>query len=234
MNASTICAIVLSYKRPQNIQRIVDTLLNVRGIAKVLISNNHPQVDLTEWLKASDPRVQVINQTERTLCIKRFELAMTEKFDLFLCPDDDIFPSALQYEALLTQLMAQPERIHGLFGEIPSFGPEGFRLGGGITELDCEVDILNCCYAFTRTHLERMFELLKTTGIHDSQGAQHLDDIYLSFSGQGKPLCHNLGPFEKCPTSSEEGVATWLEDGFQARRLQAYFTLSQMGLSWSG
>jgi Glycosyl transferase family 64 domain len=222
------CAIVLSYKRPQNIGRIVESLLATPGIQRVIVSNNNPDVDLGDWFRARDARVEVRIQPKHEHCIKRFEIAMETKFDLFLCPDDDVFLSPQQYERLLSILRSDSQRVHGIFGEIPSFGPEGIRLGGGITGIDCEVDILNCCYAYTHAHAQRMFDLLRGAGIDDSEGAKHLDDVYLSFAGEGRPLCHDLGPFEKCTTSDLPGIATWTEPEFQRRRIDAYLRLSTL------
>jgi hypothetical protein len=43
----------------------------------------------------------------------------------------------------------------------------------------------------------------------------------LSCASVKPPLCHDLGGIEQCPTSSQPGVAQWVEAGFSERRVAA-------------
>lgn len=224
----SVCAIVLSYKRPRNIERIVSELAAATGISRIVVSNNNPEVELGQWFRPADDRIEVLTQPTRSICAKRFELAAVEPFEYFICPDDDLFLSCRQMESLIESLKREPQRVHGVFGEIRSFKAGKMRFGGGIHHLDCEVDILNRCYAFTGRHLVRMNELAVALGYSHVGEALYIDDILLSFSGAGQPVCHDLGELEECPSSDQPGVATYLEPGFDEVRMDAYLRLEKL------
>ena len=57
------CAILLNYKRPTNIERIVQQLCAVNSIDKIIISNNNPDVPLDDYFTLDDYPIEVINQT---------------------------------------------------------------------------------------------------------------------------------------------------------------------------
>jgi len=224
----SVCAIVLSYKRPQNIQRIVEQLCAVGAISKVIVSNNNPDVKLNHWLDVRELPVDVIEQVFPSICAKRFEIAATEPFDAFFCPDDDLFLTSAQIGGLIGTLEREPARVHGVFGEIHSFKDGKLRFGGGIHGIECEVDILNRCYLFTREHVRRMNELAVALDYKHLGEALYIDDVLLSFCGSGRPICHDFGPLDECPSSDELGIATYLERGFDEVRVAAYSRLAQM------
>jgi hypothetical protein len=223
----SVCAIVLSYKRPQNIERIVAQLAEVSDISRILVSNNNPEVELGQWFDFAAYPVEVINQPVKSLCAKRFELALQESFDYFICPDDDLFLTPPQIDALISAIRREPERVHGVFGEIHSFKDARLCLGGGIHGVECEVDILNRCYVFTKKHVERMNELALALDYKDLGQALYVDDVLLSFSGSGLPVCHDVGPLDECPSSDQPGIATYLEQGFDDIRIDTYLRLAR-------
>lgn len=224
----SVCAIVLSYKRPQNIERIVAQLSLVEDISRIIVSNNNPDVELSQWFNPADDRIEVLSQPTKSVCAKRFELASQQPFEYFICPDDDLFLSRHQVGSLIELLKLEPDRVHGVFGEIRSFKAGRLRFGGGIHRLDCEVDILNRCYAFTKKHLLRMGELAVSLGYPHVGETLYIDDILLSFSGAGRPVCHELGELEECKSSDQPGVATYLEPGFDEVRMDAYLRLERL------
>jgi hypothetical protein len=225
----SVCAIVLSYKRPQNIERVVLPLCASTSIDKVIVSNNNPDIDLREWLgRASyEAKVSLVQQPQRSICAKRFEVALNESFDAFICPDDDLFLTTAQIDALIDSLRLEPNRVHGIFGEIHWFENARLRLGGGICAIECEVDILNRCYAFTRQHLLQMSVLAKELGYRDVGDALFIDDVLLSHCGDGSPICHDFGPLDSCATSDTPGIATYRETGFDEARIAAWLRLTQ-------
>jgi len=120
--------------------------------------------------------------------------------------------------------------VHGVFGEIHSFENGRLRLGGGISGIECEVDILNRCYAFTRMHLRQMSILAKELGYRDIGDVLFIDDVLLSHCGDGPPICHDFGPFESCVTSDTPGIATYRESGFDDTRMAAWLELAHSAL----
>ena len=225
----SVCAIVLSYKRPQNIERLVLPYIASTLIDRIVISNNNPDLDLLGWLGSvrDVPKVDLVQQPRRSLPGKRFEIALTEPFDTFLCPDDDLFLTTAQIDALLGALRHEPNRVHGVYGEIHSFVNGSMQLGGGIHGIECELDILNRCYAFTRDHLLQMSALARELGYQSVGDTLFVDDMLLSYCGDGPPICHDLGPLDSCETSETPGIATFRESGFDQARMALWLRLAQ-------
>jgi hypothetical protein len=224
----SVCAILLSYKRPQNIERIVMNLNATPSVSHIVLSNNNPAVDMTQWFDVKKYPIEFIQQTSAAVCAKRFEIALELPYDYFICPDDDLFLNAEQLESLLEYAKQDKSRVHGMFGQIKSYQQQEVGFFSGIQGLTCEVDILNRIYCFSREHLLRMAELAKLIDLNSVGDALHIDDLLLSFCGEGRPVCHDLGTFEDCPTSEEVGVATYTENGFDATRLTAYRRLADI------
>jgi hypothetical protein len=224
----SVCAILLSYKRPQNIERILMSLSATPSISHIVLSNNNPAIDMAQWVDFKKYPVEFIQQTSAAVCAKRFEIALELPFDYFICPDDDLFLNVEQLETLLGYAQQDKSRIHGMFGQIKSFQKGQVGFFSGVQGLRCEVDILNRIYCFSREHLLKMVELAKLIDLDSVGNALHIDDLLLSFCGNGRPVCHDLGSFEDCPTSEEAGVATYTETGFDATRLNAYRRLADI------
>jgi hypothetical protein len=212
--------------------RVLLPLCESAAVEKVIVSNNNPEIDLRDWLGPvlDEPKVDLVQQAQPSICAKRFEIALQQSFDTFLCPDDDLFLARAQIDALIDALRRDPSRVHGVFGEIHSFSGARLRLGGGISRIDCEVDILNRCYAFTRAHLLQMTVLAQTLGYRHVGEAVFVDDLLLSHCGDGRPVCHDLGPLDSCSTSDTPGIATFQEHGFDDARIAAYLRLSESTL----
>lgn len=220
--------IILSYARPQNILRILETILASRSCEWILLSNNNPDVDIHEYITRDQPsRVKVIQQSEHWEPIIRFMMARGMPSNYFVCIDDDLFLTPAQIDALVGHLHADPSTPHGVWGE--RITPVGgtFRIYRGVHNIDGEVDVLNRAYAFTRRHVQRYFELLALIGVKQPRDLGRGDDQVLSFSGERKPMCHDLGPIENCPTADQEGIALWRQKGFYEERMKLYVQLLQ-------
>lgn len=224
------CAIILSYKREQNIPCIVDSLLALAAVDHVIVSNNNPDIDLTGLLSCQlhNPQFELIQQTTRCHCIKRFEIARELDYDYFICIDDDVFLTQDQILTLLNELRMNPAVVHGFNGQLECFNQDGLFLHGGVGFANHPIDVLNNAYFFTKNHVIKMYDLAQLIGIEDISDAIFLDDILLSFSGQGKPVCHDVGPVKFCPSSEEIGVATYKENNFDPIRMNAYLKLRSL------
>ncbi len=217
-----VTAIILAYKRPQNVDALVRSLLHTPSIRTVLVSNNNSSLSLRRWMSVRDPRVHVLEQVVDRRCEFRFELARRDDSDLFLAIDDDLFLSPFQLEQLISHLRCDPSRVHGMVGEV-------FDSWVGITkrapQSEMEVDTLNRVYAFTREHVERFFTLLDLFGYTPSNPEWfHVgyDDILISSSGIHRPMMHSIGTFLDCPTHSDRSVAGWRQDAFSSRRVRLF------------
>ncbi len=181
----SVCAILLSYKRPQNIEKILRSLVSSQSIDHIVLSNNNPDINMSEWVNLSDFDIEFIQQPKHSVCAKRFEIALQTDHDYFICPDDDLFLTPQQIDFLVRTGIENKEKIHGMFGQIKAFTREGVGFTSGINALTCEVDILNRVYCFSRLHLERMVELSALIGLSSVGDALHIDDLLLSFCGEG-------------------------------------------------
>ena len=211
-------AVILSYLRPQNILRIVEQLDLSSQVARIVVSNNNPDIDLAPLL-AAGPKLTLIQQPRRFGPSKRFEIAVQDPADFFICIDDDLFLSHLQIDQLLHALVRDPRIPHGIWGERFDWSPGGLRLRRGIHGIDAPVDIVNRCYGFTKQHATRFFRLAGLLGRPpESVELGPGDDILLSFTGNALPRCHDLGAFEDCPTSNDPSIAVWRKPDFYPRR----------------
>ncbi|HKW85786.1 MAG TPA: hypothetical protein VJM82_01805, partial [Nitrospiraceae bacterium] len=152
---------------------------------------------------------------------RRFKVAAGLPHSAVMCIDDDIFPTADQIEELFKRAVETPDRPHGVWGEkVRSFfGRISFKTH--ICNTDTEVDILNRLYVFTPEIGRRALDLAKLCGYCDWSKIGPLDDVFLSFAGARKPLCHDVGALADCPTSDEPGIASWRSSGFFERRADA-------------
>jgi len=113
-----LTAIVLNWKRPQNMPRILDSLRQSELIFEIIVWNNNPDRVFT----ASDDIV-VIN-TNRDLGLNtRFAAALLAKQDAILFIDDDIVLSPEKINRLYLHWQESPEVCHAAFGRRCGSGP---------------------------------------------------------------------------------------------------------------
>ncbi len=220
--------ILLSYARPQNIQRMVDTVLQSSACGRLILSNNNPDIDIHEFIKSGDDRVEITQSPERRYAVERFVIARECPEQYFLCIDDDLFVSPDQIEQLIEALIREPERPHGMYGEIVHDRDGQLTVETSIHRYDGELDVLNRIYAFTRDHVRRFFEIADLLGTENIDELGPIDDIVLSHSGNSLPRCHDFGDFWECPTSNQKGVALWQEADFLDLRLVCYRKLQKL------
>jgi hypothetical protein len=215
-------AIILSYKRPQNIAPLVGMLLKAPSIRHVIISNNNPDVKMSDWLRVESPRVGVIEQPTASACPIRYQIALGRDSQLFVAIDDDVFLRPSQIETLCAAMRAHPSSPCGIVGSVYDEGRRMMEYG---IRRPGDVDIINQVYAFTPSHVRRFFDLTGALGFgptHQAWGSSTWDDLVISHSGLSKPRICDVGEFTECPTSAEPGIAAWQEDGFFPFRLSLF------------
>ena len=80
-----ISACLVSWKRPENVRRIVDQLLDEPLIDDIVIWNNNPNLPLS----FTDPRVSVIQSDRNRVTYGRYLAARQAKHDVIYTQDDD-------------------------------------------------------------------------------------------------------------------------------------------------
>ncbi len=151
-----ISACLLSYKRPQNMQRIVDSLHCFNFIDEILVWNNNP----AEQLALKGSKVQVINSPKNQLCYGRFECARRAKNEIIYVQDDDalvqnipqLLAAFLQKESgitygLLPKHYRDRKRYEHFYGQVALLGWGAFFRKPDLAVLDsylahCPADFL--------------------------------------------------------------------------------------------
>lgn len=204
------------FRRPQNTAAIVESLLRVRSVGGIIVSENQPGV-MRGWKTDFGPRVRIIRHSTRQTCIDRYRHLQAAGCGMFLITDDDLFLLPRQIETVLTGLSSKPSVPHGVCGQIfdGSVLRSNVRSGG-------EADVLNRLYAFTADHLKEFFRIAEKTGALRGTGIwQHApDDLILSRCVSGRPVIHDTGPFVDCTSQGKEGTALWREPGFMENRME--------------
>ena len=227
-NAPSVSFIVLSYARPANIQRFVDAILRAAPHYRVIVCNNQPNIDIRSFLRTGDARLDTIQRQERWGPISRYHLARAAPGDYFVSLDDDVFLTPNQINLLVGCLVADPARAHGIWGENFQHDSDRIVMQSGIHGRTCDVSVLNCAYAFTKTHVERVFGFLRTLGMDNLREVGPGDDILISRAAPRPPVCHDLGVIEFCPSTSQEGVARYRSQDFTARRARLWRRLQML------
>ena len=194
----------------------------------MIVSNNNPDVDLTAWLPAR-PRVELLQQPRHARSGLRFLIAARTDADHFVSVDDDLFVTAEQIDRLLAHLADEPGVPHGgPWGQRLVRMPNGRIAWRGPLYPDQRVDVLNRMYAFTREHARRFVALAARLGEPDPATMGPIDDVVLSHCGATRPLAHDLGPWEDCPSSHDADIAIWRQPGFVEARNAAIGRLRAM------
>lgn len=204
-----LTVIVLNHKRPENVGQIAQYVLRAGFVGKLIISNNSQEYPIEKYIKVKDPRIVLLNQTEPSGVGISFELAREYPAHYYLRVDDDIFLNPAQLQWIYWNLRQSADRPHGIFGAgfSPGKNPEQEWPFIHRRNAFATVEILNGLFAFTREHLEEYFRLCALLGITDQKSLMNGEDIVLSFSGNKKPLIHNIGPIWECASEARAGVA---------------------------
>lgn len=217
-------AIVNSYKRPQNIQRIVDALLASKSIQHVFINNNNTSLKIEDYILVSKKSVTCINQQEDKGASVRFEIANLYMQENCLALDDDVFLTSTQIEKLIASFVKQScKEVFGFWGEKVDYSTN--LLSGNRYRFNGTLDVLNMGYVFSKYHLKRYLELLKWLQTDGITKLEWIDDMVLSFSSENNPRCVDIGPIAICQSSKDPTIATHKKEGFQEYRNQVFTLL---------
>ncbi len=212
-----LTVVLQSYLRPWNMDRLVRAAARCAFVDKIILSNNHPDIDLGKRLTFHDPRLVLIQNRVRRHAGFRWHLARDENADYLLSIDDDVFLSPVQIAKLFQSLLNDPEVPHGLFGTRYRGAPalireERKRTESYVYQREEEADVLHRVYAVHRAHVNHYFRLLEGLRMH--QPLIVGDDIVISFASKRRPQVHDMGPILSCPTSHRDGIAVHQDEHF--------------------
>jgi hypothetical protein len=215
----SFAVIILNYKRAQNIGAIATAAREALPDAPILVYDQGERDDFLQRDDVPWGEVWVQRATTNGGSGARLMLASRLPFDFYIAIDDDTFLTPGQIRRLAELVQGEPDRAHGIAGQRLELhaGQIGWR--HGVTRLDGAVSILNQVYAFSRRQAVAALELSVRLGFPTWVEIGSLDDVMLSCASAKPPLCHDLGDFGACSTSSQKGVAQWVDEGFFARRI---------------
>jgi hypothetical protein len=215
--------VLLSYKRPQNLELQAHLALRCPRVRRIVISHNAPGRRRPRC--PDDPRIRWVIQPRESGPVTRYQVVRDESTRFFVAIDDDLFLSPAQISELVAHLSADPDVVHGIYGQRDRAG----AFVDNLTRIEDEVDILNRVYAFTDVHLGEYFRLLDEVGLSSFEELRRLDDdLVLAFSGSGRPKIHDLGPFCDCPSERRRGVALWRRKNAGALRRELFERLRRL------
>ncbi|MDY6992750.1 MAG: hypothetical protein SVR94_09125 [Pseudomonadota bacterium] len=236
-------AILLSYKRMQNIEPIARSILKCDFIEKLIISNHNPEIKIEEWIKLKDERLVLMNQPVRRRCGYRWNLARAENARYFIAIDDDTFLYPKQIKKLFERLIQQPEIPHGFYGAMYEFiedlKSEHFRINF-VKEREMEVDVLYSGFFVTEAHVQTYFKQLNKMKMNGNTVSDYIDsiddelvitvgdDIVISNTAANKAKIHNVGFVLTCPTAHSEGMAIHTGQAFTLKRRRIFNELKQL------
>ncbi len=209
---------------------MVEAALMCGFVEKVIVSNNNPQVQIENWVKASDDRVQLIQHNFRKRCRYRWIIAAKNPRQYYIAIDDDLFVFPEQLKKLFESLINDPSVPHGMFGSVYiSSDPNKEEISSTysyINNRNMSVDVLHQIYAVTNDHVSNYFGLLAKIRRNNREVSNFLrrigDDIVMSHSGSERPKTHAFGFVLECPSHNRTGLATFQDLEFSQRRIKIF------------
>ena len=212
-----VCAIVINYRRPWNMAPILAACLE-SGCLETICLIDH--ADRECRVREVPPGVVYLRR-DNVGAGRRVSFAAESGHSLFLAIDDDVLLSPLQIRSLVERGLADPTRLHGIWGQMIGRTNGALRLSGGVRQVGREVHILNRVYFYSRHHARTAIAFAAAAGYPGWAEIGPTDDIFLSLCGSRRPLCHDLGPIRDCPSSNDDRIAVWRQADFEQRRLEA-------------
>lgn len=108
--------VMMSWRRPDNVKRILASLSRIGAVAEVIVWNNNTEV----WLESDRPIVRIVNSNSDLGLYTRFAAAALARTDSVLFQDDDLLLPESTLKTLLSAWEGQPTKLHGIFGRRPN------------------------------------------------------------------------------------------------------------------
>ncbi len=214
----SIAVILLNYRRPQNIGRIAGLAREALPAAPVYIVDNGEDAGFRNRGDIPWGDVWLRTPPANLGAGARLAVASQLAYDHYLAIDDDLFLTVDQIRALVEALQREPGRAHGLAAQRLEVRDGEVKFTTMMAHVSGQMSVLNMAYAFSRAQAVGAMRLAEALGVRDPQVLTLVDDILLSCGLPTPSMCHDLGRFERCPTSDTEGVALWKRPGFAPER----------------
>jgi hypothetical protein len=195
-NDRPVSACLLSWKRPQNLQEIVDSLHPYEFVDEILIWNNNPEVELA----LRGEKVRVLPSDQNMGCYGRFLCAKKARNDIVYVQDDDVL--VRNVPALYQSFLGDDARItHALSGG-------HLRRRERYVYADGQIALLGWGAFFRRAWLDVLDVCLETYGV-DALFKREADKFFSLLLGQR----HQILPsqVQTLKGASTPGIALYRE-----------------------
>lgn len=107
-----ISVVMLHWKRPENVNRLITTYSLMGSVGEILLVNNNHEFRL----ECNLPKVTVLNSNKDLGLFSRFALGALASYPCALIVDDDLFVPEETLLKLYEAWISDPTIIHGLIG----------------------------------------------------------------------------------------------------------------------
>ena len=114
MSDARLSAVLLNWKRPANVEKIVASLLACEEVDDITVWNNNP-----DCARALPAAVRVIQSPELGL-YTRFAAGCLARHEAVLLQDDDLLLPPGVVQVLHREARRNPQVLHGIFGRAPT------------------------------------------------------------------------------------------------------------------
>lgn len=179
-----ITAIILSWKRTENIPKILDQLTKCELVSEIILWNNNPKISL----KYKHPKITHIQSGKNFGTLSRYSVAFLSSNEHIFIQDDDLLLYPQQIKQLFKEYQKDDTRLYGCFGR--NINNQKYIKQDVYGQVDI---ILGRTIMFHKRHLHKLFRAL---GNHQS----HLeDDILFSLSLHTKHYVVDVGEIHELP-----------------------------------
>jgi len=198
----TISAVLLSWRRPENLPSIVCSLRKNPLVKEVLIWNNNPEITL------KGDQAIIINSGHNFMPFVRYCLVPLTRHPLVWFQDDDLLISSEQLDAIISAYSMAPHRIYGCRGRNLVQG----RYAPAIVYGECDI-ILGQTMLFNKHLLYGVAPALNALA-----PMERGDDIAFSLLCDRKHFAGNVEPLIDLGEHDEH--ALWRQSGHFSMRQQ--------------
>jgi hypothetical protein len=221
--------LLTNYLRPGSLQKQLRTLKSVRDTFDIyVIDNSDRRSNLRHKIALENWYYYIENGTNLGAGY-RFLMSSGLPHEFLIAIDDDIFLTIDQLSFLYQALRADPNRLHGVWGQTLDFKSEGHLLRGGLQGKTVAVQVISRVYAYTPQIAFRSICVAKEAGFTTWRDIGPTDDILLSAASFEAPICHAVADLSVCNTSDADGIATWKTKGFFPARDRLIDKLLELG-----
>jgi hypothetical protein len=224
----SVAILLTNYRRPWNLPRQIDAGLRSARKPDIFLIDNAEDQALEGSPAIPFDRITFLRSPANFGPGHRVEVAASLACDVVVMLDDDIFLTPSQIDALVGKFEADPRRMHGVWGQECRIDDGRLRIRPGVFRVTREIEVLNRVYVLSPAQARAATQLARRLGYAAWRDVKVGMDVILSYGSPKKPMCHDLGPLEDCPSSNDPRIAVWRRPGFVETRRKLILALEEL------